>query len=146
MKDFNNLIDDVASRCIGLRTLCTARAITRHYDHALRSTGITITQFTLIVTIARMAPESISQIAELLYMERTSVSRNLKLLEKQELIRRGDVKEARKRPVALTTKGQKILREAYVCWNEAQSAIEDHLAPEDLGTMSQMLRNLRESC
>ena len=146
MKDFTYYIDDVASRCVALRTLCTARAITRHYDHALRSTGLTITQFTLMVTIAKMAPQSITQIASLLHMERTSVSRNLKLLEKQSLIQRGDEKEARKRPVALTTKGQQTLRQAYAYWDTAQSSIEDNMTTDELSGLSTMLRDLRDKC
>ncbi|MCV2886323.1 MarR family winged helix-turn-helix transcriptional regulator [Aestuariibacter sp. AA17] len=146
MKEFTDIINDVASRCVAVRTLSTARSITRHYDNALRPVGLTITQFTLLVTIAKVAPESISQIAELLFMERTSVSRNLSLLEKQGLIQRGHAKEARKRPVALTPQGQNTLREAYQCWESAQSQLENEFNRDELQNTMLSLRALRNIC
>ena len=144
MKEFSKLIDDVGSRCVAMRTLSTARSVTRHYDEAMRPSGLTITQFTLMVTIAKIAPESISQIAELLCMERTSVSRNLSLLEKQGLIQRGDKTLARKRPVALTPEGQGKLRDAYALWEKAQSSLENKMESEELENAMHGLRLLRQ--
>lgn len=144
MEDFHNLINDVAKRCVAMRTLSTARSITRYYDEAMRPVGLTITQFTLMVTIAKVAPESISQIAELLFMERTGVSRNLSLLEKQGLIQRGDKTLARKRPVALTPEGQGKLREAYLLWEKAQSKLENNFEEQELSAAMEALHGLRQ--
>ena len=79
--DTEQIIEDVGDRCLALRALSTARAVTRRYDAALRPSGLTITQFTLLISIARLKPVAISALADVLSMERTSLSRNLKPLE-----------------------------------------------------------------
>jgi DNA-binding MarR family transcriptional regulator len=144
MDAFLDLVDDVVSRCSAVRTLRTARALTRHYDEALRPVGLTITQFTLLITVAKAEPESISQIGELLSMDRTSVSRNLKLLEKAGLIRRGNESAARKRPVELTKVGRERLSDAYTHWAKAQDLVESKFTQGKFEQAMSSLRALRE--
>ena len=139
-----DFVDDVVSRCSAVRTLKTARTLTRHYDEALRPAGLTITQFTLLITVAKAKPESISQIGELLSMDRTSVSRNLKLLEKAGLIRRGIESTARKRAVELTENGRARLSEAYTLWETAQKRVESKFTPGKYDQAMASLRALRE--
>lgn len=141
----NEIADDVASRCAAVRTLSTARSVTRHYDDALRPVNLTITQFTMLVTIAKTAPESISQIANQLSMDRTSVSRNLALLEKNGLIQRGSETAARKRPVSLSQEGEARLQDAYQLWRRAQSQIEDRLSSPEFGEAMLALKALRKA-
>ena len=118
------MIEDVARRCAAVRTLSTARAITRHYDDAVRSVGITAQQFTLLVAIGRARPTSISEIGDALSMDRSSVTRNLRLLEEAGLVTRSSEGEKRRRAVKLTRKGQAKLREAYPLWEAAQARVE----------------------
>ena len=82
------MIKSITGRCLAVRTLSAARAISRRYDTALRPVGLTITQFTLLAAIAQTRPNSISEIAERLSMERTSLTRGAKLLEASDLIER----------------------------------------------------------
>ena len=145
MTDITEIADDVASRCAAVRTLSTARAVTRHYDDALRPVKLTITQFTLMVTIAKTSPESISQVADQLSMDRTSVSRNLALLEKNGLIERGSQAAARKRPVSLSRAGEARLQQAYKLWNGAQSQIEKQLSRRTFGNAMRAMKDLRKA-
>lgn len=144
MEKFDHLIDDVVSRCAAVRTLSAARAVTRHYDDALRSVGLTITQFTLLVTIAKVTPQSISEIGELLSMDRTSVSRNLSLLEREGLVTRGGEAKSRKRPVNLTPEGEAKLRDAYHHWQQAQDEIERKFDGSEFDQVMATLRMLRK--
>ena len=144
MSVFNDILDDVSGRCAAARTLKTARAVTRHYDNALRPAGITVAQFTLMVVVAKTQPESISMIGDILSIERTSVSRNLALLEKRGLVERGDETMARKRPVVLTRKGRAKLNEAYALWQTAQSEIEMKFSSGGFSGAMKALRTLRQ--
>ena len=81
---------DSPINCSAARLLRAARVLTRHYDEALRPAGITITQFGLLNVIKRAEPESISDIAGILDIDRTTLSRNLKPLEKANLVFRGN--------------------------------------------------------
>ena len=131
------------STCAAARLLRATRVVTRHYDDALRPAGITITQFGLLNMIKRYEPESISDVAQMLDIERTSLSRNLKPLEKAGLVFRGNEGEGRRRRVLLTTLGVAKLKEAAPLWRKAQSRIEAVLGEANLQDLYSALSLIR---
>lgn len=137
------MIKSITGRCLAVRTLSAARAISRRYDAALRPVGLTITQFTLLAAIAQTRPNSISEIAERLSMERTSLTRGAKLLESSDLIERSGEAGTRKRALRITEKGLKLLREAYPLWEKAQLETEALLGDEidETNRFLNLLRN-----
>ncbi len=141
MKD-TDLLKDIGSRCLGVRTLSAARAVTRHYDTALRPCGLTITQFTLLVTVAGLRPQSITDLAQDLSIERTALSRNLSLLESEGWLARSSEGPARKRSLTITTAGRRKLRQAYPLWQQAQAELENNLG-ENLPAADAILTDLR---
>ncbi|MCV6622204.1 MAG: MarR family transcriptional regulator [Cellvibrionaceae bacterium] len=124
------MIENITGRCMAVRTLSAARAITRRYDSALRPLGITITQFTLLAAVARIEPDSITELADKLWMERTSLTRGAKLLEADGLIERRVEEGVRKRGLRISDKGIKLLREAYPLWQNAQQDVEEQLGKQ----------------
>ncbi len=142
LMDTEQIIEDVGDRCLALRALSTARAITRRYDAALRPSGLTITQFTLLISIARLKPVAISALADVLSMERTSLSRNLKPLEAAGLVERMTETSGRAKPIRITDAGRKKLEEAYPMWIKAQQATEEKLT-DSAQSVSDMLYTLR---
>ena len=139
----NLMIKSITGRCLAVRTLSAARAISRRYDTALRPVGLTITQFTLLAAIAQTRPNSISEIAERLSMERTSLTRGAKLLEASDLIERSGEAGTRKRALRITDKGLSLLREAYPLWEKAQLETEALLGDEidETNRFLNLLRN-----
>ncbi|HAW77881.1 MAG TPA: MarR family transcriptional regulator [Alteromonas australica] len=137
------MIKSITGRCLAVRTLSAARAISRRYDTALRPVGLTITQFTLLAAIAQTRPNSISEIAERLSMERTSLTRGAKLLEASDLIERSGEAGTRKRALRITDKGLSLLREAYPLWEKAQLETEALLGDEidETNRFLNLLRN-----
>ncbi|MFT5776108.1 MarR family winged helix-turn-helix transcriptional regulator [Hyphomonas sp.] len=129
--------------CSAGRLLRAARVLTRHYDDALRPVGITITQFGLLKVIQRLEPESISDIAQALDIDRTTLSRNLKPLEKAGLVFRGSEGESRRRRVLLTTLGVAKLKEAQPFWQMAQDRVEDVLGDAKLQDLYGALSMIR---
>ena len=110
-----------ACACFNLRK--AARAVTQLYDDALKPAGVLATQFPLLATTARLERATVSELAEAMVMDRTTLTRNLRPLERDGLLRTEPGTDRRVREVSLTKKGQKILFEAYPLWRQAQAQV-----------------------
>jgi DNA-binding MarR family transcriptional regulator len=118
-------LEGVASECACRRLRGAARAVTRLYDDALRPTGLRTTQFTLLVAATLRSEATISELADRLALERTSLTRELKLLEQRGLISITRGEDRRARVVEVTAAGQRALAGAYPRWREAQARVLD---------------------
>ncbi|MFL5664336.1 MAG: MarR family winged helix-turn-helix transcriptional regulator [Ktedonobacteraceae bacterium] len=119
-----------ARRCACATIRRTDRVITQFYDEILVPSGLYVTQFTTLATLAEAAPITINRLAELLVMDRTTLTRNLELLTKQHLVRIEEGQDRRIRLVFLTQEGEQALRRAWPLWQEAQARIERALGRE----------------
>ena len=111
--------------CFGLRK--AARAVTQMYDQALKPSGLRGTQFSLLVAARRAGPRGIGELAELLVMDRTTLTRNLKPLLDQGLLERIEGADRRRRAVAITARGRAALARAFPYWREAQASLAGSL-------------------
>jgi DNA-binding MarR family transcriptional regulator len=84
------------------------------YDQFLAPSGLQITQFTLLVSCAVAGPVPITNLAEVLVMDRTTLARNLKPLEKRGMVKISEGEDRRVRLVELTEKGW-VLMKALPC-------------------------------
>ena len=117
-----------AQGCVCFNIRKSARAITQLYEEALRPTGLRATQFTLLVATRVMGTATINGLAKGLVMDRTTLTRNMKPLEKQGFIRITPGKEDRReREVTLTLAGQGILSEALPLWKTVQQSVVESL-------------------
>ncbi len=103
------------------------RAITQFYDEALASSGLRITQFTLLATLSEAGPVNVNRLAELLSMDRTTLTRNLEPLTRQGFVRSEEGEDRRVRLVMLTAEGQAVLARALPYWQQAQLRIVEGL-------------------
>lgn len=110
-----------------MKTCMAARGLTRFYDDALKPVGLKVTQFSLLATIEQGQPKSISQLAQWLSIERTTLTRNLSLLENKGLVRLGPEGVRRARSMTVTVKGERILNRAMPLWQEAQQRVTSKL-------------------
>lgn len=113
----------VADSCMGMRVRRAARVVANHYDKHLKPSGLKGTQFTLLNTIFMNPAANIGKLADILGLDRTTLNRNLKPLERKGLIRSGSGKDPRARTLKLTKEGINILQNALPYWLEAQSAV-----------------------
>jgi DNA-binding MarR family transcriptional regulator len=129
-----------AQGCVCFNIRKSARAITQLYEEALRPTGLRATQFTLLVATRVMGAVTISDLAKALVMDRTTLTRNLKPLEQQGLIRilSGKV-DRREREVTLTTSGQETLDVALPLWKTIQNHVTQELGQ---GRVTRLLNDL----
>jgi len=120
-----------ARSCVCFNLRKSARAITQRYEEALKPTGLRATQFSLLVATRLMSTITISNLAKTLVMDRTTLTRNIKPLEKQGLLRVTLGKnDHREREVVLTGSGQAILDKALPLWKAVQKDVEKDLGQD----------------
>jgi len=108
----------------------TARAVTRFYDLAFQECGIRSTQFTILVGIAKTQPTPISALADLLAIDRTTLTRSLRLLKKDGLLMVSDRSVKRQRFLTLTPRGERLLKRSLPAWRKAQQRFVEALGAD----------------
>ncbi len=121
---------DVIARCAVLHTRRAARAVTAFFDAALQPSGVRATQFTLLVGVAQADGATISGLAAAVGMDRTTLARDLHILERDGLVAIGIGRDRRVRVVRLTPAGHAAMTRALPRWAEAQGRIEGGLGDE----------------
>jgi DNA-binding MarR family transcriptional regulator len=130
MKQDDLTAADFYAACVCLGLNRAARAISRRYDTAFKPIGITSGQFTILSALKRDEPVPISNLANLLGMDRTTLTRNLRPLEALKLVAiQPDAQDRRIRSLTLTTKGRELLKEAVPLWRKAQRESSRRIGP-----------------
>jgi DNA-binding MarR family transcriptional regulator len=119
---------EVRDTCLCLHLQRAARAVARRFDAALRPLSLTNGQFSLLMSLNREDPPSISSVSGLLAMDRTTLTANLKPLERRGLVKVAiDDADKRTRRLILTTAGRALLVAAVPIWRRTHATIEDLL-------------------
>lgn len=122
----------IRDHCLCLHAQRAARALSRRFDEVFRPLGITSGQFSLLNGLNRPEPPMIGAVAELLVMDRSTVTANLKPLERAGLITVAvDEQDRRGRRVALTDAGRAVLAQATKVWIEEHAALENEIGNGD---------------
>jgi DNA-binding MarR family transcriptional regulator len=140
------LVREVESSCICLRVQRASRAVGRRFDHAFRSLGLNNWQFTLLMSLANIDQPSVNTLARELAMDRTTMTRNLRVLERRGLLATNpDIRDGRIKRVSLTAAGRKLLVSAIERWREVNAAVRQDFPPATLPAMWQALDALGRS-
>jgi len=121
---------DDFSLCVLDNARKAARAVSRHYDRLARQAGMTAGQFSVLVAIRQGRQESTSELAERLSMERTTLVRNIALLERKGLVISDRPKNGRGKHYLLSSEGARLLAKALPLWRQAQNDVLRHLGNE----------------
>lgn len=133
----------VRDTCLCLHVQRAARALARHFDEALRPAGLTNGQFSLMMALNRPDPAGMGAIAELLAMDRTTLTAALKPLERRGLVEIAvDPDDRRGRLLTLTAAGRAALAKAVPIWKREHAAVEGRLPAADPDRLRQDLRAL----
>jgi DNA-binding MarR family transcriptional regulator len=115
----------VHDHCLCFAAQRAARALARRFDEVLRPIGLTSGQFSLLMSLNQPEPPSVGSIASLLGMDRTTLTANLKPLERQGLVETiVDPADRRGRLLVLTTGGHKRLKAALPVWQRTHTEAE----------------------
>lgn len=131
------------AQCLCLASRRAARAITRAFDKELRAHGIRATQFSLLAILELKGARTIGELAGMLGADRTTLTRNLALVEAAGLIRIRPGEDARARVVVITPKGRRTVRAAFPGWRKVQSALSESIGAETADSLRQLSRELR---
>ncbi|WP_347258851.1 MarR family winged helix-turn-helix transcriptional regulator, partial [Methylocaldum sp.] len=131
--------------CTGFNLRKATRAVSQLYDEMLRPAGIRGTQYSLLVAVHMSGPITVTQLAENAVMDRTTLSRNLELLENQGLIDVASGEDRRTRMVTITDEGRVVLLKAYPLWEQAQSRIREAMGEDRLQILMRSLSDLIEA-
>ena len=115
----------VRDSCLCLHLQRAARAIARHFDGVFRPFDLTNGQFSLLMSLNRPEPAAMRGVAELLAMDRTTLTAALKPLERRGLVSVGvDPTDRRGRRLSLTPRGRDLLASTLPVWQREHAAIE----------------------
>lgn len=118
----------VRDTCLCLHAQRAARALARQFDEVLKPVGLTNQQFSLLMALNRPAPPPMGPVADLLAMDRTTLTAALKPLERRGLVRTApSPQDRRTRLLILTEAGKQSLAAAVPVWRETHAAIESRL-------------------
>lgn len=132
----------VARRCAGFSIRRAARAVAALYDRRLQPVGLKGTQFSLLTAIHLMAGSGMQVLAETMWMNRTTLTRNLRPLQTRGLVQVTAGVDQRAREVFLTHEGERLLQLALPLWAQAQAQVEALLGEERLERLRQDLIEL----
>lgn len=111
--------------CFNVRK--SARVLTQHYDTAMQSIDLRVTQFTILAALSAQSGITVTDLADFLMMDRTTLTRNLRPLENQGLVKTQPGDDRRTRLIKLSKKGMNKLEKAIPLWKQAQKDVTDYM-------------------
>ena len=133
---------EVLATCVSLQLRKATRVVTQLYDEALRPIGLRSTQLPILVALAAHGALSVTDLADSLVLDRTTVIRTLQPLQRRGLIEVGRDDGTRTRRAALTAAGREAVARAVPFWAQAQARVMDGLGPQQLVEMRRSLSRL----
>ncbi len=125
--------------CTNLRR--SANAISNFYDNSLKESGLTVAQYYLLINLSRLGSANITHWAEHVGLDRSTMVRNIKLLQTRHLIKNV---EGHGKVFALSQEGERVLNLAIPLWQKAQEYIETILEKEDVEFILQISEKLQK--
>jgi len=109
------------------------RILTRRYDRHLKPSGLKVTQYSMLANIARNPGITVSELAKLLFMDQTTVTRNLQVLEKSGYVNmETGMGDYRVKKIRASDIGESKMKEARPFWEKAQLEMEAILGNDNI--------------
>ena len=129
----------IAKICFCTMIRIASRKITKAYDDALRDSGLRISQFALLATLKFDGNSTLTDMADLLGLDRTTLTRNIRPLIRRGLIAVRSGNDKRRRILVLTEDGREVLEMALPQWREIQNQISKILGQENKEALTNSL-------
>lgn len=118
--------------------------VTRFYDRCLRPSGVTARQYALLRQIQLHLGCSVRELADVTELDRSTLTRNLKVLFRQEYIVDRKKMGKRNSQLYLTPVGEKVCKQANTLWEKAQREYEEKIGPENVAELERILLKLQD--
>jgi DNA-binding MarR family transcriptional regulator len=133
-------LEPMDCNCQALRQ--AARHVSQIYDSHLAAEGLKTSQYSILAKLGRLGPLSINELAKLMVMDRTTLGRAVKPLERDKLLTIAADDDARRRKLKLTATGETRLKAAAARWREAQKEFELAFGPPNAADLRTALRRV----
>ena len=114
---------EIDRHCVCAHVRKASRALTAYYDKVLAPSGLRVTQLSLLMNIRRLEYATITRLSETMLMDKTTLTRNVRLLEKRGFVRIRTGEDHRVKRIEPTDTGTEIITKARALWHEAQKDI-----------------------
>jgi DNA-binding MarR family transcriptional regulator len=129
--------------CNALAIRKAARHVTGLYDRHLAEAGLKVTQFSILARLRHLGPRTINELAADMSMDRTTMGRNVRPLERDGLVQIAtDTRDARRRALSITEAGRDRLRLAGQGWAAAQAKFDNAYGPKRAAALRDTLAGL----
>jgi len=142
MSTINETYPKTPSPCYCMNIRRASRATTLYYDGLLKPSGLTIAQMGMLRYLEMSEPTTITELANRIRIDRTTLNRNMKPLLESGLIHSSIGKDSRTRLIALTESGKTALASAVLLWEQAQMSLKEYLGDDDQEKLGQLLSKL----
>ena len=130
------------SPCLCLNIRRASRAVTEFYEKILEPSKLKVTQYSLLRHLEQVEPAQITELAKIMRIDRTTLSRNMKPLIEAGLIEVNAGQDPRSREVILTKAGKLALTKATVLWDQAQALLQEYLGEYDSRQFNHLISKL----
>ena len=137
--------DTIAATCACFTVRIASRSITRFYDAVLAPSGLRATQFVVLVGVFRGFGTTLTALAKVLGMDRTSLSRNLRPLLRRGFVTTVPATDQRRRTLQTTKRGERLLARTIPSWRRAQQHVVTTVGSDRWTTLAGELRGLAKA-
>src|SRR3954452_14399397 len=142
-KATSSSIETISQTCIAARLRLLNRVVTNFYDDALRPLGLKVSQLNILVVTARLGLARLAQVCEILQLDVSTLSRNVKPLQAHGWLEVVPEEDARAQPFRLTAQGKRLIEKAIPAWEEAQRQAGEFLGAEGVALPDKAAKKLR---
>src|SRR5262252_6334178 len=141
----SSTIDTIACNCVAGRLRLLNRVVTSFYDDALRPLGLKVSQLNILIVTAKLGLARPAQVCEILQLDPSTLSRNVKPLQAHGWLEVVPDEDARAQPFRLTTQGKRLIEMAVPAWEQAQRQAAELLGSEGIALLERAAKKLRQT-
>jgi DNA-binding MarR family transcriptional regulator len=131
---------EIPCYCVKVRRV--ARIVTAYYDKVLAPSGLTVNQYSLLVNLEKLGESNVSELANYVGLERTTLVRNIKPLLERGYAQDASRPEARDCRLSVTAIGRGLLSVATPLWKKAQKGIDDKIGAGNIKILNELFGEL----
>ena len=135
-------IDAIAKTCIAVRLRLLNRVITSFYDDGLRPLGLKVSQLNILIVTARLGLARPAQVCEILQLDVSTLSRNVKPLQAHGWLEVVPEEDARSQPFRLTAQGKRLIEKAIPAWEKAQQQATELLGDQGIALLDKAAKKV----
>jgi DNA-binding MarR family transcriptional regulator len=144
-KKSRDAVDTIARECVAVRLRSLNRVVTNLYDDALRPLGLKASQLNILIATAKLGIARPARICEILQLDTSTLSRNVDRMRSNGWLEVVPDEDARSQPFRLTAQGERLIRNAFPAWQEAQRKACKVLGEEGTALLGKVVTTLRPS-